>query len=84
VRLAPSQVAGALGAQAGLYESATVRVHPTGKVTIFTGSHSHGQGHETTFAQIAADELGLPMDDIDIVHGDNGTGAVRNGDVREP
>src|SRR5207253_2639826 len=70
--LAPSQVAGALGAQAGLYESATVRVHPTGKVTVFTGSHSHGQGHETTFAQIAADELGLPMDDIEIVHGDTG------------
>src|SRR5437762_1392385 len=70
--LAPSQVAGALGAQAGLYESATVRVHPTGKVTVFSGSHSHGQGHETTFAQIAADELGLPMDDIEIVHGDTG------------
>src|SRR2546425_1900020 len=70
--LAPSQVAGALGAQAGLYESATVRVHPTGKVTVFTGSHSHGQGHETTFAQIAADELGLPMEDIEIVHGDTG------------
>ena len=70
--LAPSQVAGALGAQAGLYESATVRVHPTGKVTVFTGSHSHGQGHETAFAQIAADELGLPVEDIDIVHGDTG------------
>src|SRR6267378_311535 len=70
--LAPSQVAGALGAQAGLYESATVRVHPTGKVTVFTGSHSHGQGHETTFAQVAADELGLPMEDIEIVHGDTG------------
>src|SRR5229473_636137 len=70
--LAPSQVAGALGAQAGLYESATVRVHPTGKVTVFTGSHSHGQGHETTFAQIAADELGLPMEDIEVVHGDTG------------
>ncbi|MFL5454306.1 MAG: xanthine dehydrogenase family protein molybdopterin-binding subunit [Myxococcales bacterium] len=70
--LAPSQVAGALGAQAGLYESANVRVHPTGKVTVFTGSHSHGQGHETTFAQIAADELQLPIEDIEIVHGDTG------------
>jgi aerobic carbon-monoxide dehydrogenase large subunit len=70
--LAPSQVAGALGAQAGLYESATVRVHPTGKVTVFTGSHSHGQGHETTFAQVAADELGLPLEDVEIVHGDTG------------
>ena len=71
--LAPSQVAGALGAQAGLYESATVRVHPTAKVTVFTGSHSHGQGHETAFAQIAADELQMPMEDIEIVHGDTGT-----------
>jgi carbon-monoxide dehydrogenase large subunit len=70
--LAPSQVAGALGAQAGLYESATVRVHPTGKVTVFTGSHSHGQGHETTFAQVAADELQVPMADVEIVHGDTG------------
>jgi aerobic carbon-monoxide dehydrogenase large subunit len=70
--LAPSQVAGALGAQAGLYESATVRVHPTGKVTVFTGSHSHGQGHETTFAQVTADELQLPIEDIEIVHGDTG------------
>jgi carbon-monoxide dehydrogenase large subunit len=70
--LAPSQVVGALGAQAGLYESANVRVHPTAKVTIFTGSHSHGQGHETTFAQIAADELQMPMEDIEIVHGDTG------------
>src|SRR6266851_5544954 len=59
--LAPSQVAGALGAQAGLYESATVRVHPTGKVTVFTGSHSHGQGHETTFSQVVADELQVPI-----------------------
>ena len=70
--LAPSTVVGTLGAQAGLWESATVRVHPTGKVTVFTGSHSHGQGHETTFAQLAADELGLPVEDIEIVHGDTG------------
>ncbi len=71
--IAPSQVAGALGAQAGLYESAHVRVHPTGSVTVYTGSHSHGQGHETTFAQIVADQLGIPMDNVDIVHGDTGT-----------
>ncbi len=70
--IAPSQVVGSLGAQAGLYESATVRVHPTGKVTVLTGSHSHGQGHETTFAQLAAGELGLAVDDIEIVHGDTG------------
>jgi aerobic carbon-monoxide dehydrogenase large subunit len=67
---APSQVVGALGGQAGLWESAQVRVHPTGKVTVFTGSHSHGQGHETTFAQLAADALGLPFEDVEIVHGD--------------
>jgi aerobic carbon-monoxide dehydrogenase large subunit len=77
--IAPSKVVGSLGAQAGLYESGQVRVHPTGKVTVYTGSHSHGQGHETTFAQLAADELGIPMDDIDIVHGDTGTVAFGMG-----
>lgn len=70
--LAPSNIAGALGARAGLYEAGQVRVHPTGKVTIFTGSHSHGQGHETTFAQVVADRLGIPFEDIDVVHGDTG------------
>ena len=68
--IAPSAVAGALGARAGLYESANVRVHPTGSVTVYTGSHSHGQGHETTFAQLVSDTLGLPLESIDIVHGD--------------
>jgi aerobic carbon-monoxide dehydrogenase large subunit len=68
--IAPSAVAGALGARAGLYESAEVRVHPTGSVTIFTGSHSHGQGHETTFAQIVADTLGVPLENVEISHGD--------------
>jgi carbon-monoxide dehydrogenase large subunit len=70
--LAPSTVVGTLGAQAGLWESSTVRVHPTGKVTVFTGSHSHGQGHETTFAQLAASELGLALEDVEVVHGDTG------------
>ena len=70
--IAPSSVAGALGARAGLFEAGEVRVHPTGKVTIFTGSHSHGQGHETTFAQVVADRLGLPLDDVSIEHGDTG------------
>ncbi|HLX24437.1 MAG TPA: xanthine dehydrogenase family protein molybdopterin-binding subunit [Usitatibacter sp.] len=70
--LAPSNVAGALGARAGLFEAGEVRVHPTGKVTVFTGSHSHGQGHETTFAQVVADRLGIGVDDIDVVHGDTG------------
>ncbi len=70
--IAPSAVAGALGARAGLFEAGEVRVHPTGKVTVFTGSHSHGQGHETTFAQVVADKLGIPLDDISIEHGDTG------------
>src|SRR5882724_6392252 len=70
--IAPSNIAGALGARAGLFEAGEVRVHPTGKVTVFTGSHSHGQGHETTFGQVVADRLGIPMEDIDIVHGDTG------------
>jgi aerobic carbon-monoxide dehydrogenase large subunit len=70
--LAPSNIAGALGARAGLFEAGEVRVHPTGKVTVFTGSHSHGQGHETTFAQVVADRLGIPLEDVDIQHGDTG------------
>jgi carbon-monoxide dehydrogenase large subunit len=69
---APSAVAGSLGAGAGLWESGQVRVDPTGTVTVFTGSHSHGQGHETTFAQIVADELGIPMEQVEVVHGDTG------------
>jgi len=70
--IAPSKVVGSLGAQAGLYESGTIRVHPTGGVTVYTGSHSHGQGHETTFSQLVADELGIPMEQIEIIHGDTG------------
>ena len=68
--IAPSAVAGALGARAGLYESAEVRVHPTGSVTILTGSHSHGQGHETTFSQLVADGLGIPIENVKVIHGD--------------
>src|SRR5262247_3051810 len=71
--IAPSKLVGALGAGAGLYESGKVRVHPTGMVTVFTGSHSHGQGHETTFSQLVADELGIPMEQVEVVHGDTGT-----------
>jgi carbon-monoxide dehydrogenase large subunit len=70
--LAPSNIAGALGARAGLFECGEVRVHPTGSVTVFTGSHSHGQGHETTFAQVVAARLGIEVDAVDIVHGDTG------------
>ncbi len=70
--LAPSQVVGALGAQAGLWESSKVRVHPTGSVTVYTGSSAHGQGHHTTFAQIAADRLSVDLDQVEVVHGDTG------------
>src|SRR5690242_10562978 len=68
--IAPSNVAGSLGARAGLFEAGEIRVHPTGTVTVFTGSHAHGQGHETTFAQVVADRLGLTIEQVDIVHGD--------------
>ncbi len=69
--IAPSAVVGSLGARAGLFESAQVRVQPTGKVSVYSGSHSHGQGHETTFAQIVADRFGIPIADVEIVHGDS-------------
>ena len=59
-----------LGAGVGLFESAEVRVNVTGSVTVITGSHSHGQGHETTFAQVVSDRLGIPLDDVEVVHGD--------------
>ncbi|MCI0432523.1 MAG: xanthine dehydrogenase family protein molybdopterin-binding subunit [Gemmatimonadetes bacterium] len=68
--VAPSAVVGALGGRAGLFEVGQVRVHPTGSVTVFTGTHSHGQGHETTFAQIISDRLGVSADQVDVVHGD--------------
>jgi carbon-monoxide dehydrogenase large subunit len=70
--IAPSNVAGALGARAGLYEVGTIRVNPTGSVTVLTGSHSHGQGHETTFAQLVTEQLGVDFDSIDVIHGDTG------------
>lgn len=70
--LAPSQLAIQLGAGVGLYESGEIRVNPTGNVTVFTGSHSHGQGHETTFAQVVADKFGIPFEDVEVVHGDTG------------
>ncbi|HUO13031.1 MAG TPA: xanthine dehydrogenase family protein molybdopterin-binding subunit [Caulobacteraceae bacterium] len=70
--LAPSQLAIQLGAGVGLYESGEIRVNPTGSVTVFTGSHSHGQGHETTFAQVVADKFGIPIEQVEVVHGDTG------------
>ena len=77
--IAPSAVVMSLGCGVGLWESSEVRFNPTGQVTIFTGAHSHGQGHDTTFAQIAADELGVPMENIDIVHGDTDKGTFGMG-----
>jgi len=68
--IAPSRAIGALGAGVGLWESAEVRVNPIGTVEVLTGSHSHGQGHETTFAQLVSHRLGIPIDQISIIHGD--------------
>ncbi len=68
--IAPSNLVGQLGARAGLYESATVRVNATGGITVMTGSHSHGQGHETAFPQVVADMLGIDESMIEIEHGD--------------
>lgn len=66
----PSAIVTALGCRAGLFEASKVRVHPTGAVTVFTGAHSHGQGHETTFAQVVADKFGIDVDQVEVVHGD--------------
>ena len=70
--LAPSQVAISLGAGVGLFEVGEVRVDVTGSVTVVTGSHSHGQSHETTFAQIIAEKLGVPFENVTVLHGDTG------------
>lgn len=70
--IAPSQLAISLGAGVGLFESAEVRVDVSGSVTVMTGSHSHGQGHETTFAQLVSDRLGVPFESVNVVHGDTG------------
>ncbi|WP_048649327.1 xanthine dehydrogenase family protein molybdopterin-binding subunit [Nitratireductor soli] len=86
--IAPSAAVGSLGAGVGLWESAEVRVNPVGTIEVLTGSHSHGQGHETTFAQVVADRLDLPIENIQIVHGDTdkvqfgmGTYGSRSGPV---
>jgi carbon-monoxide dehydrogenase large subunit len=79
--LAPSRAVGpsAIGIQSGFWESATVRVHPTGTATLYTGSSPHGQGHETGFAQIVADRIGISPDQVDVIHGDTGTGPMGMG-----
>jgi len=63
-----ARLVGSLGCGVGLWESAEVRVNPTGSVEILTGCHQHGQGHETTFAQVISDRLGIPIDTISVVH----------------
>ena len=68
--IAPSQAVGSLGCGVGLWESAEVRVNPTGTVEVLTGCHQHGQGHETTFAQVVSERLGIPLENVSIVHGD--------------
>ena len=77
--IAPSNLVGQLGARAGLYESATVRVNAAGGIVVMTGSHSHGQGHETTFPQVIAEMFGCPEANVDIVHGDTGRGPMGMG-----
>ncbi|MEL6258051.1 MAG: molybdopterin cofactor-binding domain-containing protein, partial [Pseudomonadota bacterium] len=68
--IGPSSIAGALGVDVGLWESGTVRITPDGQVTAFTGAHAHGQGHETTFAQLLSRAFGVAAEDIEIFHGD--------------
>ncbi|MBK0326813.1 xanthine dehydrogenase family protein molybdopterin-binding subunit [Rhodobacteraceae bacterium F11138] len=77
--LAPSNLAGQLGARAGLYESATVRVNATGGLVVMTGSHSHGQGHETAFPQVVAEMIGLDESMVEVVHGDTATSPMGMG-----
>jgi carbon-monoxide dehydrogenase large subunit len=86
--LAPSKLVGSLGAGVGLFESAQVRFNPTGNVQVFTGCHSHGQGHETTYAQIINSRLGVPIENVEVIHGDTaqvqfglGTYGSRSGSV---
>lgn len=68
--IAPSNLVGVLGSRVGLYDAATVRVNATGSLSVMVGAHSHGQGHETVFAQIVAEKLGIDEASVDIVHGD--------------
>ena len=68
--IAPSAVVGSLGCGVGLWESAKIRFTHTGVVQVFTGTHSHGQGHETTFAQLISDKLGVPTQNVEVIHGD--------------
>jgi len=72
--IAPSAVVMSIGAGVGLWESAEIRFNATGNISVFTGAHSHGQSHETTFAQIVGDKLGVPIENIEIIHGDTDKG----------
>ncbi len=86
--IGPSARLGQLGSGAGLWESAEVRVNPTGSVEVLTGCHSHGQSHETTYAQLVADRFGIGVDEVEVIHGDTdkvqfgmGTFGSRSGPV---
>jgi carbon-monoxide dehydrogenase large subunit len=74
--LGPSKVAGAIGFQGGLWENSTVRVHPSGKVAVYTGASPHGQGVKTTFAQVVGEKFGIPIEDIEVYSGDTGSIAM--------
>ncbi|NKC12642.1 MAG: molybdopterin-dependent oxidoreductase [Gammaproteobacteria bacterium] len=76
---APSAIAGQLGARAGLWESAELRFNATGSVTVFSGCHSHGQGHATTFAQVVSDKLGVPFENVEVIEGDTNNGQMGMG-----
>jgi carbon-monoxide dehydrogenase large subunit len=77
----PSKIIMAAGGGSGMFENATIRVNPSGSVVVITGTHSHGQGHETTFAQLVSDRLGIPIENVEVVHGDTGRGAFGIGTV---
>ena len=77
--VAPSKLAGMLGARAGFYEAAEIRVDPGGGVQVLLGTHNHGQGHATTFAQIASERLGVPLDMIEVVEGDTAAVPIGTG-----
>ena len=80
--IAPSAVVMSIGAGVGLWESAEIRFNATGNISVFTGAHSHGQSHDTTFAQIVGDKLGVPIENIDIIHGDTDKGPFGMGNLR--
>ena len=80
--LAPSRVLGSLSYGAGGWEHASIRMLPTGKVEVVTGTSPHGQGHETAWSQIVADQLGVPFEDVEVLHGDTQVASRGHGHLR--